>query len=63
MLSEWKFRPTLGPTLFTIPALIVLVFLGSWQVQPMNWKNDLVASFEEKMAKAPVAFPQQITDM
>ena len=63
MLSEWKFRPTLGPTLFTIPALIVLVFLGSWQVQRMNWKNDLVASFEEKMAKAPVAFPQKITDM
>jgi surfeit locus 1 family protein len=63
MSSEWKFRPTLGPTLFTIPALIVLVILGSWQVQRMNWKNDLVASFEEKMAKAPVALPPQITDM
>lgn len=37
-----SFRPTLIPTLFTIPALILLVTLGSWQLHRLAWKNDLI---------------------
>ena len=34
-----RFRPTLWPTVFTIPALIVLLGLGTWQVDRLHWKE------------------------
>ena len=34
------FRPTFWPTLFTIPALILLLGLGSWQVQRLFEKEE-----------------------
>jgi surfeit locus 1 family protein len=51
------FRPALGPTLFTIPALILLLALGTWQVQRLLWKLDLIASVEEGMKAAPIMLP------
>ena len=33
------FRPTFWPTLFTIPALILLLGLGIWQVQRLFGKR------------------------
>lgn len=42
------------PTLFTIPALIVLLCLGSWQVKRLLWKNNLVAEISQRVALAPV---------
>lgn len=50
-------RPALGPTLFTIPALILLLALGTWQVQRLMWKLDLIASVEEGLKAPPVALP------
>lgn len=51
------FRPKLIPTLFTIPALITLVALGSWQVQRLAWKQDLIDRLQERGALAPTALP------
>lgn len=50
-------RPALGPTLFTIPALILLLALGTWQVQRLMWKLDLIESVEEGLKAPPVALP------
>ncbi|MCE3232354.1 MAG: hypothetical protein K0R98_611 [Rickettsiaceae bacterium] len=49
-----KFKPTLFPTLFTITALFVLLSLGTWQVYRLQWKNNLVATVNEKIAMPAV---------
>ncbi len=36
------FRPTLWPTLITLPMLAVLIALGAWQVYRMQWKAELI---------------------
>lgn len=46
-------RPQLWPTLFTIPAVIVLLGLGTWQVQRLFWKEALIAERQAGLA-APV---------
>ena len=57
MLSKLRFRPTLWPTLFSVPAFIVLVGLCVWQVQRMHWKEELIAERESRVAAEPVALP------
>ena len=52
-----RFRPFLWLTIVSLPTLLVLVGLGSWQLQRLQWKNDLIASFESRAAAAPIAVP------
>ena len=52
-----RFRPFLWLTIVSLPALLVLVGLGSWQLQRLQWKNDLIASFESRASGAPIAVP------
>ncbi len=52
-----RFRPFLWLTIVSLPTLLVLVGLGSWQLQRLQWKNDLIASFELRAAAAPIAVP------
>jgi surfeit locus 1 family protein len=63
MFSGRRFRPTFWPTLFTIPALTVLIGLGSWQVERLNWKNKLVETFNAQIALDPTDAPVAIKDM
>jgi surfeit locus 1 family protein len=51
------FRPRLWPTLVTLPALAVLIGLGTWQVQRLQWKTELIAQREAALAAPPVALP------
>ena len=51
------FRPTFWPTLFTIPALILLLALGSWQVQRLFEKEATIADREARIAADPVELP------
>ena len=49
------FRPLLWPTVVSIPALLVLIMLGTWQVQRLQWKTALIADYEARAtAKAVV---------
>ncbi len=57
MLSKLRFRPTLWPTLISVPAFLVLVGLCVWQVQRMYWKEALIAEREARVAAEPVALP------
>lgn len=41
-----QFRPTFWPTLITIPALVILVLFGYWQVQRLQWKTELIQELE-----------------
>jgi surfeit locus 1 family protein len=51
------FRPLFWPTLFTAPAVLVLLALGSWQVERLFWKRDLIAQRQAAVSAAPVPAP------
>ncbi|MGH6931192.1 MAG: SURF1 family protein [Dongiaceae bacterium] len=52
-----RFRPTLWPTLFTVPALIVLVGLGIWQLERLQWKVALIAERTARTTAEPIPLP------
>ena len=52
-----KFRPFFWLTIVTLPALLMLIGLGSWQLQRLQWKNDLISSFEARSAANAIAVP------
>lgn len=57
------FRPTLWPTLFTVPALAALVALGTWQLQRLEWKQDLIDKLQTRSVGAPMALPAEGADL
>ncbi|MEZ5833719.1 MAG: SURF1 family protein [Dongiaceae bacterium] len=62
MLSKLRFRPTLWPTLFSVPAIIVMIGLCIWQVQRLHWKEGLIAERESRVTAEPIALPPVGTD-
>lgn len=48
---------------FALPALVVLVGLGTWQLQRLSWKQDLIANMEAQLEAAPVALPVESLDL
>lgn len=44
-------------TFFAAGALIVLVGLGGWQLQRLQWKLDLTQTIDQQIALPPVPFP------
>ena len=57
------FRPKLWPTLFTVPALVALLALGTWQVDRLHWKQDLIEKLQERGTAAPMPLPAWIDDL
>jgi len=58
----FSFRPTLWPTLLTIPAVLVLLALGSWQLDRLQSKRAVIAEMETNLAKPPLRLPVSIAD-
>ena len=56
------FRPLLWPTLFTVPVLLMCLALGSWQIERLFWKEDLIAQRQAAVAAAPAAVPQSLAE-
>jgi surfeit locus 1 family protein len=50
-----RFRPYPGLTIATLIAVAILVGLGVWQMQRLQWKLALIATMNAHMAAAPVA--------
>lgn len=48
-------HPLFWPTLVAVPALAVLLGLGTWQMQRKAWKDGLIAQIATRSASAPVA--------
>lgn len=44
------FNPQLWPTLFTVPAVLVMLGLGTWQLQRLHWKEALIAERQAGLA-------------
>lgn len=55
------FRPRLWPTLFTVPAVILMLALGVWQLQRLAWKTELIDAFETRVAAEPADPPSALT--
>jgi surfeit locus 1 family protein len=53
-----RFRPLFWPTLFTVPAVILLAGLGVWQLERLQWKEGLIAA----MDAPPVKLPQTLDE-
>ncbi|MCT8998651.1 SURF1 family protein [Chelativorans intermedius] len=55
-LAEHRTGPRTGFLLlaFSVPVLVLLLVLGTWQVKRLQWKEALIARIEERIAAAPV---------
>ena len=58
-----RFHPKLWPTLFTVPALITLIGLGSWQIDRMYWKEALIDRLQARSTAEAIALPRWIEDL
>lgn len=48
--------------LFTLTGIVILVALGTWQVQRLHWKADVLSRIETRMTQPPTAMPESIND-
>ena len=51
------FRPSFWPTLLTVSMLAVLIGLGTWQLQRLEWKTQLIAERDAGLAAAALPLP------
>lgn len=50
-------RRMIGPLVFGVLGVALLVGLGVWQVQRLAWKTAILAEIDARLAAAPVAVP------
>ncbi|MGE0151219.1 MAG: SURF1 family protein [Reyranellaceae bacterium] len=62
MIDFRRFRFSLWPTLMSVPAVLVMLGLGVWQLQRLEWKNELMARIAERTAQEPVGFDRLAHD-
>ena len=55
-------RFQLWPTLFTVPAILLMISLGIWQLQRLAWKTDLIEIFDARVAAPAVTPPLAVDD-
>ncbi len=55
-----KFQATWGATLSTMLMLLILVAMGSWQVERLEWKTNFLAEISAQMEKPPVPLPEKM---
>jgi surfeit locus 1 family protein len=56
------FRPAFWPTLFTVPALILILGLGFWQVERLAWKTELIERIHSRVAAQPAGLAAAAAD-
>ena len=54
------FRPYPGVTIATIVMTAFLIWLGVWQLQRLNWKENLIATVSGHMKAAPVSLDEAL---
>ena len=53
-----RFRPNLWMTVCAVPALAILIGLGTWQLDRLEWKEGLIAQRTAGLAAAPIAISE-----
>jgi surfeit locus 1 family protein len=56
-MTDDRTRGLVGPTLFALGGIAVLVGLGVWQLERLQWKEGLIATLTARLAAPPVALP------
>lgn len=56
-----RFQPALWPTIIAFTGFVVLIGLGSWQVQRLMWKADLIAFREAQLAAPAVVLDDNLS--
>lgn len=57
-----SFRPSLLATLIALPAVLVMLGLGTWQLQRMGWKAELMERVAARVHAAPAPLPATLSD-
>lgn len=55
-----QIRPFLAPLTIGLAGAAVLVWLGTWQMQRLDWKEAVLARIEARISAAPIALPKEI---
>lgn len=55
-----RFKPGWGLTLAFVPALGILLALGTWQMDRMEWKRALIAERSQRLSAPPLILPAAI---
>lgn len=55
-------RRTLFLLIFSLAGLGVLLWLGTWQVQRLAWKQEILSEIESRISAEPVPLPQQVSE-
>ena len=55
-------RKIFFPILFGIAGCAVLIALGTWQVQRLAWKEDILANIDARLAEQPTAIDLTMTE-
>jgi surfeit locus 1 family protein len=62
MRAASRFRPGLWPTLAALAGLLVLLGLGTWQVERLQWKERLIAERQARLAAPAAPLPSDADD-
>ena len=57
-----NFKPSIWLTIFAVPSFIILLLLGSWQVQRLSWKSNLISNYNNNFEKAPITLNDLFKD-
>jgi len=57
-----RFRPRLGPSLAALIGVLVLLGLGTWQIQRLAWKEALIAQYQARASAPPIPLPNPVAD-
>ena len=57
------FRPTFWATLWAIPVALFIFGLGTWQMERLVWKNEIISLRTSRVTAVPIALPGETGDM
>lgn len=61
-MAARKFALRLKPTIVTVIMVAIMLSLGFWQVERLEWKTQLLAHLDAQMAAKPVPLPETVAD-
>jgi len=56
------FRPRPAPSLAALLGVLVLLGLGTWQLQRLEWKEAMIAEYTARRAAQPIPLPDPVDD-